>query len=165
MWLKSKSSLKRERKKLVPTKLPELLASYTAWLWRAVVLLTSPVLCESLSKDAKGKANRKCQSEAMAQWTRSGHYSKESGADCHRRGAAWGPWASQGALGGWRGCGAFILGSLFTCVCPWEHSLVLVCVFLQFGQTVQDRYLSSFPQRPDPGAFPLCILYWEQLNG
>lgn len=98
MWLKSKSSLNRERKKLVLTSVHRaacfLHGIDCGGLWYCWLALLP---CESLLKDSKRKGNRKCESEETAEWGRdSYHRGKGLASFPWSRGAAWRPWTSQG---------------------------------------------------------------------
>lgn len=156
MWLKSKSSLNRERKKLVQMTVHGaaclLHSIYCGGLWYCWLALLP---CESLPEDPKRKAHRKFESEEEARW-RSNYHRKE--------GAASFPLLSlTGGLGVCSYVAACLLASpygsilvcvFFGCCCLFSFGLL----FLQFGQTIQDHYLRSVPQQSYPRAFPFCIL-------
>lgn len=125
MWLKSKSSLNRERKKLVLTTVHGaacfLHSTDCGGLWYCWLALLP---CESLLKDSKRKGNRKCESEETAEWWRSSYH--------RRKGLASFPW-SRGCLEtrapqGVSVC-VFVLRPIDLCLCVWAFlfsCLVLV---------------------------------------
>lgn len=155
MWLKSKSSLNRERKKLVQMTVHRaacLLHSVYCGGLRYCWLALLP--CESLSKDSKRKVNRKCESEETAEWRRSRCHRKKGAARLPRPRGCLGPRASREFWCVVRLC------SLFTCVYIWEHSCFLFSFglsFLHLGRPSEITNLSSVPQRSSR-AFPFLQL-------
>lgn len=104
----------------------------------------APLPCESPSKDSKRKADRKFESEEKAPWRRG---------SCHRKeGATWFP-----LPGGLPQdpehhtelrCMHIFLQPVYLHLYMGAFSLFVFVLFcwLQFGQTIQDHYLSSVPK-------------------
>lgn len=155
MWLKSKSSLNRERKKLVQTTVHRaaclLHSIYCGGLWYCWLALLP---CESLPEDPKRKAHRKFESEEEARW-RSNHHRKE--------GAGSFPLLSlTGGLGVCSSVAACLLASPYGSILLCVFLVVVVCLVLvccscnlarPFKIIILAPYHSSLTQEPFPFAF------------
>lgn len=153
MWLKSKSSLNRERKKLVQMTVQRaarlLHGIYCGGLWYCWLALFP---CESLPEDPKREGSQKIrvrEGTVKEQLSQEGGCSLISPAEPHR---------------GVR-C-VLIFCSLFTCLSIWEHScfflVVVVCLVLvccscnlarPFKIIILALYHSSLTGEPFPFAF------------